>query len=209
MYRLFFNNRCLTIVNFCDNLLTSENVEMSVNTDVVDNLMNKIKKWLLDNDAGDIVFDDVDANCMLVAIKSLFRMAPAAGGLVVSDNKIVAIMRNGIPDLPKGHIEKNESPDVAAIREVEEETGMRNLSIIRPLPSTWHCYLLDDKWVLKKTYWYLMSSLSPKDFRPQQEEGISSVFEIDKDNVHDFLRDTYPSIREVLGDNILEMVRRE
>ena len=41
------------------------------------------------------------------------------------NNSIVAIERNGKVDLPKGHIEKNEQDDIAAMREVEEETGLK------------------------------------------------------------------------------------
>lgn len=206
MYRLFCNNRCLTIVNFYDNLLTSGMSEMSVDSNAVDNLVDILRKWLIGGDDEDLVLNNVDGMAAAAAIKSLFRQAPAAGGLVKYGNNIVAIERNGKPDFPKGHIEKNESPEAAALREVEEETGMKKLSILRALPSTWHCYFFDNQWVLKKTYWYLMSSSSQNDFKPQREEGITKVFMIDKDNVHAFLRDTYPSLSFVLAKDILEVL---
>jgi 8-oxo-dGTP pyrophosphatase MutT (NUDIX family) len=109
--------------------------------------------------------------------------------------------------LPKGHIEKNEQTDIAAMREVEEETAIKNLSIIKQLPSSHHCYLLNGQWTLKKTSWFLMKSDDDFKPKPQEEEGISRVYLINKDNVKDFLENTYPSIRLALEEDILEVVR--
>ena len=126
--------------------------------------------------------------------------------MVLINNGIAAIERNGIPDLPKGHIEKNESPDVAALREVREETALSNLSIIKQLPSTFHCYLLNDQWTLKKTSWFLMKSDDEFQPKPQEEEGITKVYLLNKDNVDEFLEKTYSSIRLSLEDEILKIV---
>ena len=42
-------------------------------------------------------------------------------------NEILLIYRNGVWDLPKGKIEFGESYEDAALREVAEETGVKNL----------------------------------------------------------------------------------
>ena len=53
-------------------------------------------------------------------------MRVAAGVIVVRGAEILALMRsdrNGV-GLPCGHVEEGESPELAAIREAEEETGL-------------------------------------------------------------------------------------
>lgn len=116
------------------------------------------------------------------------------------DHQFVAIERNGIPDLPKGHIEKGETPEVAAVREVEEETGITDLTIIRELPATWHCYLLNGIWTIKKTCWYLMTTSSGMRNVPQTEEGISKVYlvNIDGDDFNTFRTNTFASLRIIV-----------
>ena len=193
MYRFFCNNRCLTANNFCENLLSLDNKEIRNS----DELVFKILDWLYDDSQNCLDFGDVDGKDLAYAIKTVFRQAPAAGGVVIIDNQFVAIERNGIPDLPKGHIEKGEDPQTAALREVEEETGITDLEIIKELPSTWHCYLLNNQWTMKKTSWFLMRTLSGMKNVPQTEEGISKVYLVDKENIKDFEEKTFASLRSL------------
>ena len=194
MYRLFCNNRLLTANNFCENLLSVDNKCVKN----FDDLVSKIRQWLDDETIENLDLGDVDGEALACAIKTIFRQAPAAGGVVVIDNQFVAIERNGIPDLPKGHIEKGESPEVAAIREVEEETGITDLDIIKELPATWHCYLLNNQWTIKKTSWYLMKTNSGMKNIPQTEEGISKVYLVDKIGLKDFEEKTFASLRTLV-----------
>ena len=201
MYRLFCNNRKLTANNFCENLLSLDNKGVKN----CDDLVVKIRHWLDDATAEDLDLGDVDGENLASAIKNIFRQAPAAGGVVIIDNKFVAIERNGIPDLPKGHIEKGESPEVAALREVEEETGITDLEIIQELPATWHCYLLNDQWTIKKTSWYLMKTASGMKNIPQTEEGISKVYLVDKKGVNEFEKNTFDSLKTLVPKIILAL----
>ena len=194
MYRLFCNNRMLSANNFCENLLSVDNKCVKN----CDDLVAKIKNWLGDETMENLDLGDVDGENLAFAIKNMFRHAPAAGGVVIIDNQFVAIERNGIPDLPKGHIEKGESPEVAALREVEEETGITDLEIIKELPATWHCYLLDNQWNIKKTSWYLMKTDSGMKNIPQTEEGISKVYLVDKQGVNDFEKNTFASLKTLV-----------
>ena len=194
MYRLFCNNRMLSANNFCENLLSVDNKCVKN----CDDLVSKIIGWLGDESLENLDLGDVDGKNLAFAIKKIFRQAPAAGGVVIIDNQFVAIERNGIPDLPKGHIEKGESPEVAALREVEEETGITNLEIIKELPATWHCYLLDNQWTIKKTSWFLMRTSSGMKNIPQTEEGITKVYLVDKDHVKDFEEKTFASLRTLV-----------
>ncbi len=111
------------------------------------------------------------------------KVVPAAGGLVLNDKKeILFIYRNGIWDLPKGRIEKEETIETAAIREVEEECGIFNLKLIKPLVTTYHIYYQNGI-KLKQTFWFLMTSNYNKELIPQIEEGITEVvFKNSKDS---------------------------
>ena len=195
MYRLFCNNRMLSANNFCEKLLSVDNKCVKN----CDDLVAKIKNWLEDETMENLDLGDVDGENLAFAIRNIFRQAPAAGGVVIIDNQFVAIERNGIPDLPKGHIEKGESPEVAALREVEEETGITNLEIIKELPATWHCYLLDNQWTIKKTSWYLMKTDSGMKNIPQIEEGITKVYLVDKEHVKEFQEKTFASLKDLVS----------
>lgn len=192
--------------NFFEQFLDNDIDNSKLSSQLFENTLNKIKNWL-ENSEENIYIDDIDNDILAAVFKEIFHFAPAAGGLVIMNNSIVAIERNGKVDLPKGHIEKNEQDDIAAMREVEEETAISNLSIIKRLPASYHCYLLNNQWTLKKTSWFLMKSDDEFKPKPQEEEGISKVFLLNKDNVNYFLENTYPSIRLALEEDILEVVR--
>jgi 8-oxo-dGTP pyrophosphatase MutT (NUDIX family) len=131
---------------------------------------------------------------------SMFRIIEAAGGLV-SNNKHewLFIFRNGKWDLPKGKIEKKEAITHAAIREVEEECGISNLKIIKELPSTFHTYSLEEKEVLKRTYWFEMTSDDTSTLTPQIEEDITEVKWINKNNFDMVFANTYDSVKDIMS----------
>ena len=61
-----------------------------------------------------------------------------AGGIVIGDGGTIAMVRSKNSQswlFPKGHIEKNETAEEAAIREITEETGLTNLEYIDDLGS--------------------------------------------------------------------------
>ena len=205
MYRLFCNNKTLECINFFEQCLYADFNEDILTTQVFDNTLNMIKKWLENGDEN-LLINNVENAVLTAVFRKIFRFAPAAGGLVVIDDSIVAIERNGIPDLPKGHIEKDELPEVAALREVNEETSISNLSIIKQLPSSHHCYILDNQWVLKQTSWFLMKTDSKFNPKPQVEEGISRVFLLNKNNINEFLEKTFISLRVTLGEEIVNQL---
>ena len=206
MYRLFCNNKMLVCINFFEHFLDADIDRSKLSAQLFENTLDKIKNWL-ENGEENLYIDDIDNDILAAVFKEIFHFAPAAGGVVLINNSIAAIERNGKVDLPKGHIEKNEQTDIAAMREVNEETAISNLSIIKQLPSSHHCYLLNNQWTLKKTSWFLMKSDDEFNPKPQEEEGISKVFSLNKDNVNYFLENTYPSIRLALEKDILDIVR--
>lgn len=112
--------------------------------------------------------------------KSLYVTVSASGGLVISQKqRALFIFKRGKWDLPKGKIDTGETKEAAAIREVEEETGISNVSLGEKLCTTRHTFKTKaGKRAIKKTYWYQMSAFEQA-LTPQLEEDIEQVDWID------------------------------
>ena len=208
MYKIFQENKTLVFPKIEGDALKFDATSQESDRYDAELLYNFLPEWLDDSDPGHTYIHEVSENAVALALKETFKMAPAAGGIVVKDGQFVSIVRKGIPDLPKGHIEQGETPEVAALREVEEETGIGKLHIINELPSTWHCYLEHDEWTLKRTYWYLMSTSEAIQPKPQTEEGITEIKLIGKEDVEGFLKNTFRSISEILGKELRQIVTK-
>ena len=87
----------------------------------------------------------------------------SAGGIVKKGPDVLLIKTKDIGGVeiwtfPKGKIEKGETAEEAAIREVLEETGFL-CSIDRTLDETRYLYVREKKLVIKRVVWFLMNSL--------------------------------------------------
>ena len=125
-----------------------------------------------------------------------FPIVQAAGGLVInSKSEYLFIFRNNKWDLPKGGIEKKENIKDAALREVNEETGVEDIEIIKPLPMTYHFFKRNGVFKLKKTFWYLMKTEFDGKFKPQLNEGITKVEWKLKEELKKILKNSYENIK--------------
>ncbi len=114
-------------------------------------------------------------------LKSKFTIVEAAGGVVEKDEKVLMILRNDLWDIPKGKLDNGEKRGEGAVREVEEETGVK-VQRKEKICSTWHTYIRNKKYVLKKTTWYRMACLDDSQMKPQKEENIQkAVWMTDKE----------------------------
>ena len=208
MYKIFQENKALVFPKIENDSLKFDATLQESDRYDAELLCDFLPEWLDDLDPGDTFIHEVGENAVAIALNDTFRMAPAAGGIVVKDGKFVSIVRKGIPDLPKGHIEQGETPENAALREVEEETGIGHLQIVKELPSTWHCYLEHDMWSLKRTYWYLMNTTEAIQPKPQTEEGITDIKLIGNEEIDEFLKNTFRSISEILGEQLRQVVTK-
>ncbi len=208
MYKIFHEKKALIFPKIDGNTLNLDAIAQESDRYDAELLCDFLPEWLNERDAGDTFIHEVSQNAVALALKETFKMAPAAGGIVGKDGKFVGIMRKGIPDLPKGHIEKGETPEQAALREVEEETGIGKLKIVKELPSTWHCYFENDEWKLKRTYWYLMHTDEAIQPKPQTEEGITEIKLIGNEELETFLRETFRSISEILGGELRQIITK-
>ena len=131
--------------------------------------------------------------------RNQFEWMEAAGGLVLNrSDEILFIHRLNKWDLPKGKLEKGESPREGAIREVEEECGISSPKIISSEFATYHTYSLADRHILKKTWWYKMYYGGSETLVPQSEEDISKAEWKKKHELLEVHANTYPSIELVL-----------
>ncbi len=147
-----------------------------------------------------IVFYHPDLDTMWNEFKAAFKVIEAAGGIVQNELKqILFIYRHDKWDLPKGKIEKGETLQNAAMREVKEECGFRNLDLNRQVSTTFHIYEEKGKQVLKISYWFLMFSRD-QDLTPQIEEGITQVQWMDQANMAKIFKNTYPNIELLLSE---------
>ena len=208
MYKIFQENKALVFPKIEGDSLKFDATPQESERYDAELLCDFFPEWLDDSDPGDTFIHEVGENAVAAALKGTFKMTPAAGGIVVTDGQFVSIMRHGIPDLPKGHIEKGETPEVAALREVEEESGISNLQIVNALPSTWHCYLEHEQWTLKRTYWYLMRTTDAIQAKPQVEEGITEIKLIGNEEIEWFLKNTFRSISEILCEDLRQVVAK-
>ena len=208
MYKIFQENKALVFPKIEGDSLKFDATPQESDRYDAELLCDFLPEWLDDHDPGDTFIHEVGENAVVQALKETFRLAPAAGGIVMKDGKFVSIMRKGIPDLPKGHVEQGETPEEAALREVEEETGIGNLKIVKALPTTWHCYLEHEEWALKPTYWYLMSTSETIQPKPQTEEGITEIKLIGNEEIEGFLKNTFRSISEILGKDLRQITTK-
>ena len=156
-------------------------------------------KVFIDNKA--IIFNQTNEQELLREFED-HKFIEAAGGVVCQNRNYLFIKRNGVWDIPKGKLEKNESVEEGALREIEEECGFKagDLKINRKLIDTWHTYEHKGKMVIKKTYWFLIANLnSSTKLVPQKEEGITEVKYFSRSEFDLILDNTYLSIKEVIN----------
>jgi 8-oxo-dGTP pyrophosphatase MutT (NUDIX family) len=131
--------------------------------------------------------------------KDQFQCLRAGGGLVRnSEGDFLFIHRRGRWDLPKGKQDEGETIEACALREVKEETGLYQVFVNAPLGNTWHAYHENGKFILKESVWYLMDAPSNQSTTPQSEEDINEIRWVAENELDEVLKDTYPSIRDVI-----------
>ncbi len=132
-------------------------------------------------------------------LKKEFHFIEAAGGLIQNKDKYLFIKRLGKWDLPKGKLNKGETIEHAAIRECEEDCAVTGLTILNPLPDTYHIYEYKKGYALKVSYWFHMETSSNKELKPQTEENIEEVRWLSVDEVKSIvLKNTYITIEKLV-----------
>jgi 8-oxo-dGTP pyrophosphatase MutT (NUDIX family) len=145
------------------------------------------------------VFLHPDLEELKKAFFKKFVLVKAAGGLVINEQKEwLLIFRLGKWDLPKGKLDKGEKLEACAVREVEEETGLKNVKLQKPIGITWHTYHEGTRFILKESHWYKMKVKGAQILVPQTEEDILEVKWVKPSGLDEYLSHTYPSVADVL-----------
>ncbi len=142
------------------------------------------------------------------SFKKRYRIVKAAGGIVKNNNgDTLFIFRNKHWDLPKGKMERNESKEDAAVREVEEECGISNVKIVDFADTTWHVYTYKKQPALKPTYWYNMTYDGNEKLTPQLDEGITDLAWIGEDKFDKIVSKTFPSLQQLFVEKEVSKVK--
>lgn len=190
MYKVFVNEKPLFLTNKIEKetnfkiyLLETVNIPKVIS----ELFLNKIQSAYLYHS---------DEKLIMKTLKSKIPVAKAGGGLVFNANgEVLFIFRNGKWDLPKGGIEKDETIEDAAIREVEEETGVSGLNITEKLQKTYHVFKRNGIFKLKITYWFKMKTNFSGVTCPQEKEGISKAVWLKPSEIEAALDNSYENIK--------------
>lgn len=169
MYKVFVNESPLFLTNQKPKNTVGNVFLMEDNA--INYAITSLSKKLLSEayiyDPGDDILEKFSSKIPIVV---------AAGGLVKNtEGKVLFIYRNDKWDLPKGKLDKGESIEKAAIREVEEETGVTDLFIEKYLKTTYHIFKRNGEYRLKKVFWFEMVTAFSGKLVPQEKEGITKV----------------------------------
>ncbi|PLX00551.1 MAG: NUDIX hydrolase [Marinilabiliales bacterium] len=196
MYKVFYNDRAILLAE------KSENIPEKFRKNQLWNkqeLFVFLEKYFRLQSADDIAIVGYDVSKMMADFTTYFKFITAAGGLVKkNDEKFLFIKRWGIWDLPKGKVEKNELLEMAAIREVEEETNVSGLFVQKRLEDTFHIYELEETMCLKQTAWFFMLADGHQILKPQMNEGITNVVWMDREQSKKALSASYRSLKETM-----------
>ena len=194
MYKVFTENQLLIFTKENNiqknstffNCSSIENLESL--TANIDSENTEIQLLVADNSSIEYEVDRLFSKCKKIT---------AAGGIVLKDSKIAVIFRNEKWDLPKGHVDFGETIEAAALREVEEETGII-AQLSKKIGCTYHTYVYNNQLVLKTTHWFEMISINESLIQPQLEEGITAIEWFDLSDLTLFYSNTYASLANLM-----------
>ncbi len=167
-----------------------------ISTNAINALLHEIKKE--EFHAGVLLYQDLEQ--LKKSFFKHFTLIEAAGGLVADEKgALLFIYRLDKWDLPKGKVEKGEKLETTAVREVEEETGVTNLSLKKKLGETYHTYSAYGKHYIKTTHWYSMTCPADQKTKPQTEEDITEIKWVLPNDLNEPMANTYPSIKDIIS----------
>jgi len=116
---------------------------------------------------------------MLIIEKLNMKKNISAGGVILnSENKILVVeQKHNCWSLPKGHVEEGEDLLTAAKREIYEESGIRNLEMVKPL-GNYERFRIglggeDDQTEKKEIHMFLFRT-NETDLQPQDADNPSA-----------------------------------
>lgn len=151
------------------------------------------------NELQKAVFLHADPLSLFNEVKQQFTVYEAAGGLISNPaHEVLLMFRRGKWDLPKGKLDEGETLEACALREVQEETGLHNITLGEKITETFHYYPFKNKRILKHSHWYRMYFTGTELTIPQIEEDILDIQWIRPENLGKYMQYSYQNIIDVL-----------
>lgn len=199
MYKVFFYEKTILLTDKAyKNYQGKSDVVYNLND--LKNFESVVMEFLSDKHHNRAIFCYKDRDLLVKNFFKIFYPVTAAGGLVENDKgQFLFIYRKKKWDLPKGHVDKNETVKKAAIREVLEETGLYKVEIIQPIKPTYHIYYRNNRYHLKTTHWYHMSAPGDQELKAETEEEIEEVRWVKKEEAFEYAKKSYKSIEELVA----------
>ena len=154
-------------------------------------------------------------------VSPIMMIAECAGGVVVNTRgEVLVVSQNGDSwSLPKGHIEDGEDPLTASKREIFEESGVKDLTLIKSFPFYTRYRISrggvgEDVSKLKKIWMFLFTTndltLSPKDpANPEARwvlpEGVEAFLTHEKDK--EFFRSVKKDLKNLIKEFTMQALR--
>lgn len=211
-YKVFINQSVFYFTNNSNNLELPELKEVDSTIDYANSSKEFIGQLIekAEQKKITILFVHHNVEALWKDFITFFEIRIAGGGLVEnSKREYLLIFRNGKWDLPKGHIEKGETIEWGALREVEEETGVSSPRLVKLITETFHTYWYGNSRVLKHTYWHFMKKDTENYtlLKPQTEEGITKVEWCSKEETNTRLSKSYSSIQDVWKTFLIDVAQ--
>ena len=196
MYKIYLGSHCFFITS---KQQFKRTFDIRLKNPKAKEIVKVCEELLDDEDGAKVILLDGDKEKIKKEIDKGFRLIIAGGGVVYNSQKeLLLIKRHGKWDLPKGKLEPNESIELCAIREVEEECNVYGLELGRLIDITYHFFKTKSGWKTKASYWYKMKSRDHEQAQPQKEEGIEKIKWVKTKSIDVEGINTFGSIREIL-----------
>lgn len=190
MYKVFVNESLLTLTNKLSD--TSNAKYFLLNKDAIHEAINSLAKGKI----KEACIYHPNSEEILKKFTNEIPLVVAGGGVVTNDEgKVLFIYRNDKWDLPKGKLDKGETIERCALREVEEETGVKDLKIENFLKTTYHVFKRNGVYKLKEVHWYAMTTSFDGKLVGQKNEGIEKVKWKGPDQIKKALKNSYTNIK--------------
>jgi len=194
IYKIYMNQSLLILADFAPSIKKNTQTIGLQEIDLEKLFNNSIK-----NKKTTYLFVHPDIKQIFENLIKNIKIIKAAGGLVKnSEGEYLFIFRLGKWDLPKGKVEDGEKMKEAALREVEEECGIKIDYLGKKIATTYHTYNMRGKFVLKQTKWYEMGVNKIPELIPQTEEDITDAKWLRKKDLDKVIENTYPLINDIL-----------
>lgn len=179
MCKIFFKNKEIHFVEANYTSPSTVEGDIYIYNDII-KLIKEFKTFIRSSNDKLFVKSNYKASELFKDFINCFKIITAGGGLVEgknadNENVYLYIFRRNTWDLPKGKAEKGEAIEETSIREVMEETGLKQIKLGERLIDTYHFFYKKKELVIKKSIWFKMYASYNETLNAQIEEDITEV----------------------------------